>query len=36
VAQVIEELAKEVAEKRIRQVSSGTVGLADSGAKYQD
>jgi threonyl-tRNA synthetase len=36
VAQVIEELAKEVAEKRIRQVSSGTAGLADSGAKYQD
>jgi threonyl-tRNA synthetase len=36
VAQVIEDLAKEVAEKRIRQVSGGTAGLADSGAKYQD
>ncbi len=36
VAQVIEDLAKEVTEKRIRQVSSGTAGLADSGAKYQD
>jgi threonyl-tRNA synthetase len=36
VAKVLEDLQREVAEKRIRQVSTGTAGLADTGAKYQD
>jgi threonyl-tRNA synthetase len=36
VDQVLEELEREVAEKRLRQVSSGTAGMGDSGAKYQD
>jgi threonyl-tRNA synthetase len=36
VAKVLEDLQREVAEKRVRQVSTGTAGLADTGAKYQD
>lgn len=36
VAQVLEELQREVAEKRIRQVSRAVAELADGGAKYQD
>jgi len=35
-SQVLDDLKHEVAEKRIRQVSSGTARLADGGAKYQD
>lgn len=34
VAEVIELLAKEVEQKRIRQVSTASAGLADSGAKF--
>ncbi len=34
VAEVLELLSREVAEKRIRQVSTATAGLADTGAKY--
>jgi threonyl-tRNA synthetase len=36
VAEVIARLDREVQEKRIRQVSTGTAGLADRGAKYSD
>jgi threonyl-tRNA synthetase len=35
-AQVIHRLSTEVAEKRIRQVSTGGAGLADRGAKFGD
>jgi threonyl-tRNA synthetase len=35
-AEVIVRLDKEVREKRIRQVSTGSAGLADRGAKYSD
>jgi threonyl-tRNA synthetase len=34
--QVLEDLKREVEEKLIRQISSGTAGLGDGGAKYQD
>jgi threonyl-tRNA synthetase len=34
IAQILEEFSREVAEKRIRQVSTGTAGLGDTGAKY--
>ena len=36
VSEVLENLQGEVAEKRIRQVSTGTAGLPDTGAKYED
>jgi hypothetical protein len=36
VDQVLKDLQGEVAEKRIRQVSTESAGLADTGAKYQD
>ena len=35
-AELIQRLGDEVKEKRIRQVSSGTAGLTDSGAKFAD
>jgi len=35
-AEVIARLQAEVADKRIRQVSSGSAGLADRGAKFSD
>ncbi len=34
IAQVMEQLIREVEQKTIRQVSSGTAGLGDTGAKY--
>ena len=34
VAEVVARLEREVKEKRIRQVSTGTAGLADRSAKY--
>jgi len=36
VAELVKRLAEEVKEKRIRQVSTGTAGLGDSGAKFSD
>jgi threonyl-tRNA synthetase len=36
VAELIKRLGDEVREKRIRQVSTGTAGLSDSGAKFGD
>jgi threonyl-tRNA synthetase len=36
VSEVSENLQREVAEKRFRQVSTGTAGPVDTGAKYQD
>jgi threonyl-tRNA synthetase len=36
VAELIRRLGEEVKEKRIRQVSTGTAGLSDSGAKFAD
>ena len=36
VAELIKRLTEEVNEKRIRQVSTGTAGLSDSGAKFAD
>jgi threonyl-tRNA synthetase len=33
-AQVVERLLAEVREKRIRQVSTASAGLADGGAKF--
>ncbi len=35
-AELIKRLGDEVKEKRIRQVSSGTMGLSDTGAKFAD
>jgi hypothetical protein len=34
VAELVDRLDREVKEKRIRQVSTATAGLGDSGAKY--
>jgi threonyl-tRNA synthetase len=34
IAQVMDQLIQEVEQKRIRQVSTGTAGLVDTGAKY--
>src|SRR5207302_702376 len=35
-AEVVEMLRREVEQRRIRQVSTATAGLADSGAKYAE
>ena len=34
IAELLTQLEREIKEKRIRQVSTATAGLADSGAKY--
>jgi threonyl-tRNA synthetase len=36
VAEFVRRLGEEVRERRIRQTSSGTAGLSDSGAKFAD
>ena len=36
VAELADRLNREIQEKRIRQVSTGTMGLSDSGAKFAD